>query len=95
MNTTNTLIENISAAQLCSALCQDKTTPADTVTQEKCSSVFVRLDRNLGVRGEKGGRANGLVAGLRNPVLQFVGIVEIVSLRSKQNQCPPAPFPPE
>lgn len=88
---------NISAAQLCAELYRDKVhmqTQNDPGKGVAASCYLVRLekmDRKSSVGGEKSCRANGLVAGLRNPVLQYLGIVEIVS---EQNQCPRANFPP-
>lgn len=63
-----------------------------------CSSACLRrcagcdTDKQKGrrVRGGRGRRADGLVAGLHNPVLQFVGIL---SLHSKQSRCSLTPTP--
>lgn len=70
----------------------------NTLIESLCSSAYIQRcagyntdkQKDSNVKGGVDRRANGLVAGLHNPVLQFVGIL---SLQSKQSQCPLTPVP--
>lgn len=51
------------------------------------------MKKKLSVRGEKGGRASGLVAGLHNPVLQLLGFHRLFLCTQSRTNVPALLFP--